>query len=348
MHAFLLLMACAAPSVEQLAPAKSPELPQPTLPLTEESELVFASAHQARELLGRHDEYIKSQSALERQIRLNSQKPVSSEEFLTHVQKQVLPWDEKERERHFTAASSLAEKMSDWKIPLPEKVLLIQTTGKDESDAAYTRSEGITLPRRRTPLKPAALERLLAHELFHVISRHAPDLRRRLYAVIGFQPCNPIELPKSIVEQKITNPDAPTIDYFITIKHQGDEVDVVPILLTDRAEFDPRRTKLFDYLQFRLMVVQQEGERWQPKLNEEGEPILIDGRANASYREQIGGNTEYIIHPDEIMADNFVHLLMQTKDLKSPKIVEQMGEIIGQRKEPRSHGDTEPTEEENN
>ena len=341
MHAFLLLVAGAAPCADTPV-----ETQQETVPLTQDAALIFASEHQGQELLGRHDAYTEAQSALERQIRLQSDDPVSSEAFLKHVQRQVLPWEDDERQRHITAATTLAEKMKGLKIPLPKEVLLIRTTGKDESGAAYTRSEGIVLPRRRMALKPASLERLLAHELFHVISRNDPSLRRRLYAVIGFQPCNPIEFPESLVEQKITNPDAPTIDYFITIKHEGDEVDVVPILLTDRAEFDPRRTKLFDYLQFRLMAVERAGERWQPKLDEEGEPVLIDGRNNASYREQIGDNTQYIIHPDEILADNFVHLLMQTKDLKSPEIVKQMGEIFGETKEPRRHGDTEQTKEE--
>ena len=189
-------------------------------------------------------------------------------------------------------------------------------------------------------MKPAALERLLAHELFHVISRHDPELRRRLYAIIGFQPCNSIDLPEALAKQQITNPDAPTVDYYITVEHEGQTVQVVPILLADRPDYDPRRNRLFDYLQFRLLVVDREDETWQPKLDDEGEPILLEGKANASYREQIGRNTGYIIHPDEILADNFVHLLMQTKDLKSPEIVKRMGEILGGNREPRRHEKT--------
>ena len=342
MRTFLLWLACTVPLAGQAPPqGQSPEVgpadrkiaEQPAIPLTPEADLIFATTQQGRELLGRKDVYIESQSELERQIRLQTAEAVSDEAFLEHVQQQVLAWDEEERQRLTVAATSVAEKMSPYKIPLPAEVLLIRTTGQDESGAAYTRGEGIVLPRRRSPLKPAALERLLMHELFHVISRHDPDLRKKLYAVIRFQQCNPIELPESIAKQQITNPDAPTVDYYITIDHQGEEVAVVPILLADRAKYDSRRKKLFDYLQFRLMVVEQENETWQAKLDAKRRPILIDGRANKSYREKIGGNTGYIIHPDEILADNFVHLLMQTKNLKSPEVVEQMQEILTAPKE---------------
>ena len=341
MHTFLFFIACAAPSVEVLWSDDSTEEKPNHVRLTDASSLVFASAQQGRELLGRRDLYIQSQAALERQIRLHSETPVSAEAFVEHVQRQVLPWSDDERKQLTATAAAISEKMRGLEILMPEEVLLIRTTGKDESGAAYTRSEGVVLPLRRVPLKPAAQERLLVHELFHVISRHDPNLRQQLYAVIGFQPCDPIQLPESIAKQQITNPDAPTVDYYISIEHEGEDVDVVPILLTDRDDFDPRRNKLFDYLQFRLLVVHRVDERWQPKLDEDGVPVLIDGRANTSYREKIGRNTEYIIHPDEILADNFVHLLMQTKDLKSPEIVEKMRDILVGEKAPQRQGDTE-------
>ena len=341
MSFLLLLLASAAPAVERLAPNLSDQ-PSPLL-LTEVSPLVFASAKQGRDLLGEHDIYIQSLAALERQIRLKSEQAVSKEAFVEHVQKQVMPWSEDDRKLLTTVAGSLAEKLQGLHVPLPEEVVLIQTTGKDESDAAYTRGAAIVLPRKRMELKPAALERLLAHELFHVISRHAPELRKQLYAIIGFQPCNPIELPTDLAKQQITNPDAPWVDYYITIEHEGAELQVVPILLTDRDEFDPQRQRLFDYLQFRLLAIEKADNLWRVKLTED-QPILIDGRTCEPYRERIGRNTNYIIHPDEILADNFVHMAMQTKDLKSPEIVKRMREVF--EKEPGGHEATEEKEEE--
>jgi hypothetical protein len=75
-----------------------------------------------------------------------------------------------------------------------------------------------------------------------------------------------------------------------------------------------------------MKVERQEGG-WRPLLVE-GEPVMLAVEQLKSFSEQIGQNTKYIIHPDEIMADNFVHLIMQTEKLASPKIVEQMGERL--------------------
>ena len=47
-----------------------------------------------------------------------------------------------------------------------------------------------------------------------------------------------------------------------------------------------------------------------------------------NYFEQIGSNNGYIIHPDEILADNFIKLVNEDKQLKTPKIVEQMESVL--------------------
>jgi len=322
MNVILMLLACTTPPDSSAAVS---------VPLTGQSTLTLASAEQGREALGRTDVYINTQGALERQIRLGSKDAVSREQFIEHVRRQVLPWDPQQQKKLAAAGSSLAEKLAGLKVPLPKQVLLIQTTGQDESGAAYTRGNAIVLSKQRAAARAAGLERLLTHELFHVVSRHDPQLRRKLYAIIGFSPCDPITLPAQIEAVKITNPDAPTIDYYITIEHEGKKVDAVPILFSDRSEVDPQRNRLFNFLQFRLLAVERQDGRWRPLLRD-GQPVLIDGRKNESYRKQIGGNTNYIIHPDEILADNFVHLVMRDKDLKSPEIIERMRQTL------RAHG----------
>ena len=75
------------------------------------------------------------------------------------------------------------------------------------------------------------------------------------------------------------------------------------------------------------MAVELVGKRWQPVLSD-GQPQLLDPKTTTSFHEQIGKNTRYIIHPDEILADNFVHLVNQTKDLASPEIVAAMREQL--------------------
>jgi hypothetical protein len=59
-----------------------------------------------------------------------------------------------------------------------------------------------------------------------------------------------------------------------------------------------------------------------------GDPILLDPKQTPSFHQQIGSNTKYILHPDEILADNFMHLMMQKPDLPNPEIVNEMAEQL--------------------
>jgi hypothetical protein len=44
--------------------------------------------------------------------------------------------------------------------------------------------------------------------------------------------------------------------------------------------------------------------------------------------EQIGRNTNYIIHPEETLANNFVHLMTGKQDLKNPEILEKIEAML--------------------
>ncbi|MEK6256972.1 MAG: hypothetical protein AABP62_00005, partial [Planctomycetota bacterium] len=223
----------------------------------------------------------------------------------------------------------LRTNLEPFHLPLPRAVLLIQMSGKDEANAAYTRGAAILLPTERVQkLKGDSLDRLLLHELFHVLSRHSPELRRDLYRIIGFEVCEPIALPPSLADLKLTNPDAPLIDCRIQLTEGDETFQAAPILYSSSATYDAdKKPLLFKYVTFRLMKVEEHEGRWRPLLKE-GEPVLLDPAQSQSFAAQIGQNTKYIIHPDEILADNFVHLVMQTEKLSSPQIVERTGERL--------------------
>lgn len=75
------------------------------------------------------------------------------------------------------------------------------------------------------------------------------------------------------------------------------------------------------------MVVVQDESQWKPLLVDDA-PVLLSPGKTPDYIKRIGNNTGYIIHPDEILADNFVHLILQAKDLETPHIVTQMGALL--------------------
>ena len=134
--------------------------------------------------------------------------------------------------------------------------------------AAYTRGSSIVLPTKVMKYESASLDRLLAHELFHLLSRHDGAVRSRLYAIIGFELCEPIELPPSLAPRRITNPDAPLIDCTIGLTAaNGKAIIGAPVLYSQSKEYDAAAGKsLFQSLVFRLLVVERRGGRFEPVL----------------------------------------------------------------------------------
>jgi hypothetical protein len=52
-------------------------------------------------------------------------------------------------------------------------------------------------------------------------------------------------------------------------------------------------------------------------------PDAVEG-----FYEQIGRNTGYIIHPEETLANNFVHLMTGKQGLKNPEIPEKIEQLL--------------------
>jgi hypothetical protein len=297
--------------------------------LTPEAAIRFATAAEGRAAIVKEDAFTTNLSRFDLQARLKTDKEVTLKEWKEFVAQAVRPWEDAERQIVLEAVRRLNKRMMELKLPLPPIVELVRTTGEDESGRAYTRGQSIVLPPRVLGYAPEPLDRLLAHELFHVLSRHDNAVRAKLYRIIGFALCEPIAMPASLAERRITNPDAPLIDCTIELMAaNGKLVTAAPVLYARVKQFDPAAGKtLIDYLTPRLLVVEQRGGRWQASLVGD-EPVVIDPRKEPAFFEKVGKNTNYIIHPDEILADNFVRLVMEDKELQTPRVVEEMRGVL--------------------
>jgi acetyl esterase/lipase len=305
------------------------------IPLHDDSAIVLASVEQGRAVLGAEDRFTAELSRFDLESRLATNKEVTTKDLLKFAVEQVAAWGEADRKKLSPIIEKIRDRFAGLKLPFPKQVLLIKTTGKEEGGAAYCRGNAIILPRSRVDIAPEKLERLLAHELFHVLSSHNEKLRHALYQIVGYRPCTKIALPKEIADRKITNPDGPTLSYYIELEVDGQQRRAVPLLLA-KSRFDPEAGgSFFRYLQFRLLAVEQEGDLWRPAVEDE-QLVLFDPKEVPAYRRKIGNNTNYIIHPDEILADNFVHLVMTTEELPNPEIVERMRQLL--RKLPNRQG----------
>jgi hypothetical protein len=163
----------------------------------------------------------------------------------------------------------------------------------------------------------------MAHELFHILSRRNPALREKLYELIGFRKCGEVEFPSDLKSRKITNPDAPRNDHAIQLRVGGEDVRAVPILFSNAAKYDVNRGgEFFNYLQLSFLQV--------PKMSS-AQRMLAAPEEVSGFFEQVGRNTKYIIHPEEILAENFALLIIDEHDLPSPEILQKMRLILEQK-----------------
>ncbi|RJR47478.1 MAG: hypothetical protein C4576_09660 [Desulfobacteraceae bacterium] len=292
------------------------------------TEIILGSVEQGRRILCSNDEFIEEMSPFDRSARMGVNRKVSAEEFIQFVGTNVAPWEHDERELVENALLSIRAGLESMGFPDLGTITIIKTTGREESDQAYTRDKGVVLPRSIIRNRKTDLRRLLAHELFHVLSRYRTNLRPTLYAAIGFRYSGTLEFPPSL--SRVTNPDAPGNDHVIGVKVSGEDAIVMPILFSRSTIPDLRRnSNLFDYLEFALLrVIEGEtADSVRPMIGKDG-PVLLAPRQVELFFEQIGKNTDYIIHPEEILADNFALLVLGDEHVRSPEILAKIKSIL--------------------
>jgi hypothetical protein len=285
----------------------------------------FATVEEGRIAIANTDAFTSALSRFDLQCRLNSEADVSPDLLMKLYADNVTAWSEQEISTVTQALEFIRERLAPFSIPQPKEILFIRTTGREEAGAAYCRGPAIVIPAALLRQSKQDLQRLIAHELFHVISTQNAELRRDLYAIIGFKLCDPVDVPFDLRDRLITNPDAPLRDAFIELELPNSEkVAAIPLLIASADKYDVSSGKsLFQYLQFKLLAIERVNDRWQA-IEQDGKPRLLEPSELDSYASQIGSNTGYIIHPDEILADNFAHLIMQTKNLPNPNIIDRM------------------------
>lgn len=284
----------------------------------------FASASEGAEILSRKDDFIQRLSAFDRAARMKTNRSISEAEFLKFVQGNVLTWNELEKAKIETAIASIRPALAALPLSLPKIVSFVKTTGAEEGRAFYTRDTAIVMPEKETDeADPGLLKKTIAHELFHILTRENPALREKLYQSIGFTKCDEVEFPSELKSRKITNPDAPRNDHVIRVGIRGEEVRAVPILFSKAPKYDVnRRGEFFNYLQLSFLQV--------PRTSA-AQPILAAPEEVSGFFEQVGRNTDYVIHPEEILADNFALLILDEHNVPSPEIIEKMRLILGQK-----------------
>lgn len=298
--------------------------------LGEEVMIAFASVEEGKRILTSRDDFVERMSPFDRSARLKTNKDVSVQEYLDFVGKNVLPWDDTEKQKITSVFQGIQRELDALSLPFPKTVLFVKTTGGEEGGAAYTRANAIIFPQAELNATTLQIQKIICHELFHIISRANPDLLEKFYQAISFAKCNEAVFPPELEPRKITNPDAPRNDHCIRVEVKGKECRVIPIIFASSGKYDVARGgEFFSYLEFRLLLVEE-----QPGLDT-GRPLhdrqnakLLAIEQVSGFFEQVGRNTGYIIHPEEILADNFTLLVLGQRNLPSPEVIMKLKKVI--------------------
>jgi hypothetical protein len=167
---------------------------------------------------------------------------------------------------------------------------------------------------------------LLAHELFHVVSRHAPALSTRLYAAIGFEPVAPLQWPAAWLPARIANPDAPNDRHAMRVSIAGRAALVMPLLMASRTELGPEES-FFSVMEVRLLEVTTSANGPTLPVVRDGRPVWHAPDSVPDYLRQLGGNTGYVTHPEETMADNFA-LLVSGDPARNPALLKRIEGVL--------------------
>lgn len=285
----------------------------------------FATIEKATVLLSTPDEYLNNLSPFDLDAMMHKHN-ATKEEQLKNTLSQIKAWTPEEKKRLSSILDMIDKNITDngFKINFPKEIYLIKSTMKDISGAdGYTRGNSIILGEDEIKKPDAQLKQLLTHELFHVLTRHDSLFKKEMYTIIGFNIMNEINYPPSLQKFKMSNPDAPKTDSYITLKKDGEDVECAMILYSEK---EYSTGNFFDYITLGFLRVQGADKKEIVYIDDK--PVVYSFKEISNFIEQVGKNTEYIIDPEEIMADNFAFAIDNKKGLPSQEITNKIQEEL--------------------
>jgi hypothetical protein len=276
--------------------------------------LTFAGIDRAREILGRSDEWARQLSTFDRGVRMRTTESTNTYDFLEFISEAAVAWTDDEQRYWQSLIDQLSEALEGMNLNIPD-AWMVKTTGLEEFNAVYVRNQSIIFPRGRIEIAGDVPRDffLLAHELFHMLSREYPALRDELYSLLGFRRFPGFEYPVELEGRRLSNPIyGDRYEYALTVQTDSGPVDVTPVYqsavpleeLIAISEGGIRA--IFQAIDFVLLPVDTTTRT--VLRDDTGKPIVYKFE-DTDWIDRMQRNSSYIIHPDELMAENFALLM---------------------------------------
>lgn len=290
-------------------------------PSQAETQFTFANVNTGQEILTADDNYFNRMSPAEIAIRsMSITADKSADDLKAQYKANVLEWTDQEKMQITELVAANSERLAGIEHLLPAEVVFIKVTNQVEGGLPHTRANAIILPVSGEPLT----EILFYHELFHVLSRNQKAKHTDLYNLIGFKPCD-FKANDEIRAKNLTNPDVPAEAYYLPVEIEGEEAAIMTFLHAAKAAFDPQVKGGFGgHFGFGLLKVNVEKGNCSVDTDAGGKAQILNPGAVADFFAAIGQNTGYIIHPEEVLADNFVFVMLGKEGLPNPEIPDRL------------------------
>jgi hypothetical protein len=269
---------------------------------------LFATVEMGQTIISKSDDYLKRLSSYEYSLKMNSNHIVGESEFIRYLISCVEPWSNEEITKFAVILDLIEEKVNKLGITFKNEIILVKTNGKDEWNSAYTRENAIFLPPYKINYTEEKLEKLILHELFHVLFRSRKEIQPLLYDFIGFTFTNEIKLPYSLENRKLTNPDGPVLNYCVEAKETEHSLYLCPLTMVreGRTAIDTTRD-IMESIEFGFMEAEKKEGQWQIVLNN-GKAVFWD--PSGLEFPFCGIQDAGTLDPNEILAEAFTELAL--------------------------------------
>jgi hypothetical protein len=244
------------------------------------------------------------------------------QEYIRYLQSDVLSFNTDD----VKFLTSVVEKMYKTVLEvnggiLPDTLKLIKTKGTHYGDGVwYTRENCIIIPvNELSARKTNPFTATMYHELFHIYSRLNPAKSAALYQLIGFEALgyNNLKVPPGLAERVFFNPDG--VDYvqkITLVQEDKTTINAIPVIYGNNIGYNGNN-EFFGYLEFNLYQIDKQADgQWLVKVKEDGYSSVLKMEEQPNFFAQIKDNTGYIIHPDEVLADNFSFIMQERNGSK--------------------------------
>ena len=215
--------------------------------------------------------------------------------------------------------ADMEKKFKEVKLPSLDITLIKSTQEEECGSGAYTHGTQIYLGQDLMDLLKSDNKEesdygkcILWHEVFHCLTRNNPKFRKDMYSIIHFTVGKEYKIPASVREKYISNPDVEHHNSHATFKINGKDTECFTALIATQS---PKECDSFFECMTAVLVPTDGSDKY----------YMPDEAEN--FWEVFGENTDYVIDPEECMADNFSYAMtygLKGQKYKNPEIIESI------------------------